>query len=206
MPARISGQSMCFRLRPEVFFFQFRQNQKVRGQIDQAVGMAQDHVQVFAGVPRRFFAESLGIALDSGERRAQFMRNVGDEILFCLFQLPGFGKIVKRNHRPAGIRAAEKAKPNRVRLLISISLRTICPRAAFRTISSNSLCAALPSKAFPAGSVSPISRQKRGPARMIRSWASMTSKPSEIDAQDGLQFLLAAPQFLPCSSGCRPWH
>ena len=71
---------------------------------DMRAGILADDFQKFAGragIFRNDVKQSLGISLNRGQRRPQFVGNVGDKVATGLFHALGFGEIAKHGDRAA---------------------------------------------------------------------------------------------------------
>ena len=83
--------------------FHPRQGQQVFGQARHAQGALADDLKKIAGVivVRRTVEQSLGVTLNGSQRRAQFVRDVGDKVATRLLHSLGFGKVAQHRHGAA---------------------------------------------------------------------------------------------------------
>ena len=83
--------------------FHPRQGEQIFGQARHAQGALANDLEKLAGmvVVRRAIEQSLGVALNGSQRRAQFVRDVGDEIAARLLNSFGLGQVTQHGYRPA---------------------------------------------------------------------------------------------------------
>src|SRR5713226_1408644 len=98
----------------------FREHEQILGKPRETPGVFENNfeeadtiLRIVDGPGEKRFRETL----DGGKRRAQLVRNVGDEIAAHALEFAQFGDVVQHDHRAGGFRGADRCDSDRKKML-----------------------------------------------------------------------------------------